>query len=113
MEFNASAIRFKEAGTQIGLMDGGVFAWGTAMTTGAGAGELVIKNGAWLRSVNSAATTTLPMIAITAGNSTMIACNSAELSLYLPSTRTTMGANGGAAALTALPVGYIDIDIGG
>jgi hypothetical protein len=28
-------------------------------------------------------------------------------------TRTTIGANGGASALTALPVGYIDIDIAG
>lgn len=38
---------------------------------------------------------------------------SRELSLLNPSTRTTIGANGAASALTALPVGYIDIDIGG
>lgn len=38
---------------------------------------------------------------------------SSELVLANPSTRTTIGANGAATALTANPVGYIDIDIGG
>jgi hypothetical protein len=37
----------------------------------------------------------------------------AELVLQNPSGRTTIGANGAATALTANPVGYIDIDIGG
>lgn len=43
----------------------------------------------------------------------LINCISAELKLQSASTRTTIGANGGATALTALPLGYIDVDLDG
>lgn len=35
------------------------------------------------------------------------------LTLTSPSTRTTIGANGAASALTALPLGYLDVDVDG
>lgn len=35
-----------------------------------------------------------------------------DLTLASPTTQTTIGANGGASALTALPVGYLTIMVG-
>lgn len=35
-----------------------------------------------------------------------------DLTLASPTTQTTIGANGGASALTALPVGYITVMVG-
>ena len=95
------------------LTDGGILLVGTAVTTGAAAGEFVLGNSAAIRGVNAAGNNTIGMINLSSANHLALNANSLALDINSPLTQTTIGANGAASALTANPVGYLTVSIAG
>lgn len=95
------------------LTTGGILLVGTTVTTGASAGHVVLANSAALRGVNAAGSSTLALLALDGSNQTTLTLGSAAFVLSEALTQTTIGANGGASALTANPVGYLTVNIAG
>jgi hypothetical protein len=55
--------------TAVGILtSGGVFAWGTTVTTGANAGDMVMDNAGALRALNGARTLACKLVSIDSGN---------------------------------------------
>jgi hypothetical protein len=100
-------------GTALRISAANVIAINTTVTTGASAGDIVIANSSFLKGVNAAGTNTLRMIYVDSSNRLCLDANSLGFVIANPSLRTTIGANGAAAALTALPVTYVDVTIAG
>lgn len=92
---------------------GGAALVGTTFATGAASGDFIIKNNAKYRAVNQGGTNTLALVSLDTTNRLNLDANSAALLVANAVTQTTIGANGAASALTANPVGYIKVNIGG
>ena len=95
-----------------GRMIGGVLAWGTTCTTGAGAGNIVLPNSTSYGAVNVAGTSVLGLLFADSSNRLALNLQSAALALVNASTATSATA-GGASALPATPDGYLFVNIGG
>lgn len=112
--FNGGDFRLDTGGLQrLNITSAGVLGVGNVITTSAANGDVVLKNDAKLRAVNAAGTDTVFLIQLLSSNKVYINCNNLELAFAGASTRTTIGANGAATALTANPLGYFDVNIGG
>jgi hypothetical protein len=104
------------AGTNnVRIASGGgiIFLGASTVTSGAAAGDAILGNNKWLRASNAAAGAALGMVSIDASNRLVLDSNSAALTVANATTQSTIGANGAASALTANPVGYIKVNIGG
>ena len=92
----------------------GITEFGTPATqTLASAGDLVFVNAAALRWVNAAGASTLRALSVDSSNRTVVDVNSIEIFIANAHIQTTIGANGAASALTANPVGYLKVNVGG
>lgn len=84
---------------------------GTTLSTSAG--SVAIPNTSSYASANAAGNAVLNLLSLDSSNQTMLEANSNPLRVSNAATQTTIGANGAASALTANPVGYLKITIGG
>ena len=70
-------------------------------------------NAAALRWVNASGASTLRALSVDSSNRTVVDVNSIEIFIANAHIQTTIGANGAASALTANPVGYLKVNVGG
>jgi hypothetical protein len=82
-------------------------------TASASAGDIVFPNNRSLRASNAGSTGTVKLLFLDTSDRLSMDANSAAVVVVNASTQTTIGANGAASALTANPVGYIKMNIGG
>lgn len=90
---------------------GGRFSGATLPAAGSGCEVGFVGGAAFVQGFNRTGSAFTPLELT--GTPLRLGMNSTELVLVNPATRTTIGSDGGATALTAHPVGYWDVDIGG
>lgn len=84
-----------------------------ASTSGASTGDLVLANNRSVDWTNNAGSAVIGGISFDTADRITLNANSKAVSVVGPLTQTTIGANGAASALTANPVGYLTVRIGG
>ena len=90
----------------------GVLAFSGTSTTGASSGDFVFANARGIRSVTTGGTG-ISLLQLNTGNQAQLNLNNERLNLANANTATTVGAAGGASALPATPVGYLNVQISG
>jgi hypothetical protein len=89
------------------ITSGGIFLWGTTVTTGAGVGDVVLANTKAIRSVNTAGSSTVAMLSMdVTSDRVLLSCNTTSLGIVAGLFATTVGVAGPASALPATPVKY-------
>lgn len=75
--------------------------------------EIMMLNAKNIYGLNQAGTDIIPMIQVDASDRISLNANSLALTIRNAATQATIGANGAASALTANPVGYLVVNVGG
>jgi hypothetical protein len=87
-----SYIHFNNGGGEVGRMIGGILAWGTTVTSGASAGDIVLPNSRYLRAANAAGTGTVGLVFLDSEDRLLLNANSLPLRILGGRTSTTAGA---------------------
>jgi hypothetical protein len=105
------ALKIATGGAQRGyITSSGVFAWGTTVTTGASAGDVVLANAKAIRGVNAGGTNTLALIAFDAGGAIQLAGSTSVADTGTQNMRIPYFTNGNMSAGNSANAGFVAID---